>query len=131
MCFCAAKRITDHIKDDALPSGTTHPTADRHDYLPGNPLKLQLLLAIRKPHRLDIQAAILLERLLHTAQQTHLLTGRERGEGTFGVGGQAQGHRRLAIFDIDAVVGNGKIRRVAIFQDLGHNGLSGSLTRHR
>jgi hypothetical protein len=39
MCFCAAKRITDHIKDDALPSGTTHPTADRHDYLPGNPLR--------------------------------------------------------------------------------------------
>jgi hypothetical protein len=22
MCFCAAKRITDQIKDDALPSGT-------------------------------------------------------------------------------------------------------------
>jgi hypothetical protein len=28
MCFCGAKRITDHINDDALPSGTTHPTVD-------------------------------------------------------------------------------------------------------
>jgi hypothetical protein len=53
MCFCGAKRITDHIitdhiitdhiitdhiKDDALPSGTTHPTVDWHDCLLGNRL---------------------------------------------------------------------------------------------
>jgi hypothetical protein len=47
MCFCVAKRITHHIKDDAfvahhikddaLPSGTTHPTVNWNDYLPGNP----------------------------------------------------------------------------------------------
>jgi hypothetical protein len=31
MCFCAAKRITDHIRADALPSGTTHPTPQTTD----------------------------------------------------------------------------------------------------
>jgi hypothetical protein len=30
MCFCVAKRITDHIKNDALPYGTTHPTSDKN-----------------------------------------------------------------------------------------------------
>jgi hypothetical protein len=40
MCFGAAKRITDPIKDDALPSGTTHPTVDWHDCLLGNPLSV-------------------------------------------------------------------------------------------